>query len=106
MAVYSYRCKSCGEPYEEVKPLGQASVLVYCDCGLAMARDYAAERVNVGPAVGSTQRDRKASDQRDLFLPTRKDFEKPGDPDGSKGVKHWNRRHENAARGSGKFRPS
>lgn len=72
-------------------------------------RDYASEGVNVGPAVGAINRDMKSSDTRDLFLPTRKDFEKKhghkGEGAVDAAVKTWNETHENPTPGSGKYRP-
>lgn len=65
-----------------------------------MVRDYRSEGVGFsGLAEMARQREqgldglsgRKA--QRDLFLPTARDFAKPGDRDGQKGMREWNERH-------------
>lgn len=52
--------------------------------------------VNFGNGV-EIRRERErggASAVRDLFLPTRKDFEGPGDPDGGKGLRAWADEHD------------
>ena len=69
-------------------------------------RDYRRENVGIGPAIGSINRDMKASETRDLFLPTRKDFERiHGERGADKAIKNWNDHHEPQAAGGGKYRP-
>lgn len=74
-----------------------------------MRRDYRAENVGIGPAIGNIRRDEKAEQDRDLFLPSRKTFEKQHGHKGEKAVdaavKEWNEKHEPHVKGGSKFRP-
>lgn len=94
MATYCHSCKNCGYSVQLV------GIQVWGDspcpaCGVdAMRRDYRAE--GVGVQVVQLQRERERGGRaavRDTFLPTAKDFESPGDPDGSKGIRNWAEEH-------------
>ncbi len=89
MATYCFRCRGCGESWED-------SVVGPHYCPFPdVIRDYRAE--SVGMAVVSLARERERggpSAVRDLFLPTAKDLAGPHDPDGSKGIAEWNDTHD------------
>lgn len=62
-------------------------------CGsFSVRRDYQAEAVGLGSGV-KMSRDGTLGDQARMFLPEAKDFAKPGDPDGIKGLNNWNETH-------------
>jgi hypothetical protein len=63
----------------------------YCGNPLSRVFDFGLGNVT------SLRRERErggSSAVRDLFLPTRKDFEGPTDPDGTKGLREWADTHE------------
>src|SRR5438128_1587023 len=102
MAVYSFRCGSCGARAQLSSPIGTIPPPpVHACLGLKgrdtmMRRDYQADLPDFGNAV-QVKREREAGGReavRDLFLPTAKDFAGPGDPDGSKGIRAWNDEHD------------
>jgi hypothetical protein len=104
--VFCYKCKECGHRYEVPSP--QADVK--CGNGHAVVqcvRDYRAEGVSVDAAVGAINRDFASDERRNLFLPTRKDFERTAksEREVDAKIKEWNERHDNPAKGSGKYRP-
>lgn len=92
--VYCFKCKDCGARGESTR------ALTWClECGGDnVVRDWKAEGVGIGTGVrvSRTGTDR---DQRDLFLPSAKDYAGPGDPDGSKGIRNWNAEHEHMGGG-------
>lgn len=103
--TYCFRCKECGLTLEK-----QDRTAPHCLHNHGeMIRDYRAEGVAVDAAVSAINRDMKSSDTRDLFLPTRKDFERKhghkGEGAVDAAVKTWNETHENPTPGSGKYRP-
>jgi len=67
-----------------------------------MVRDYRAEAVGIGAGV-RVSRAGTMKDQRELFLPTNRDFAGNGDPDGTKGMREW---RENNAPADGNSKPS
>lgn len=113
MATYAYTCGTytCEGPNQEVTaPMGEDHSVPDCvECGRPMKRNYKAERVNIGPAIGSINRDFKAAEDRDIFLPTRKDFENKHGHEGDRAVdnaiKDWNEHHEPVDPAGGKYRP-
>ena len=98
MATYCYKCPVCDQR------LGlptRSEALVCGPCFVSdgevvyLKRDYKSE--NVGAALVQLKRERERggpSAVRDLFLPTAKDFQGPGDPDGAKGLRTWADEHE------------
>jgi hypothetical protein len=103
--VFCYKCKSCGRRVEI--PANQ-EVLHYACCSRTnLVRDYRAESVSVDAAVGAINRDFASDERRNLFLPTRKDFERTAksEREVDAKIKEWNERHDNPAKGSGKYRP-
>jgi hypothetical protein len=86
MAVYCFRCRSCGTRWQG-DFAGQ-----HCTSP-DVVRDYRAESVGIGSGV-RVSRDGTKLDQARMVLPTERDFKGPGDPDGTKGMREWHDRFE------------
>ena len=98
--TYCYKCQSCGaitETQSLIAPRCPTNSRAY------MVRDYRTE--NAGFYIPGYMKSSNTSDKDD-FLPTAKDFEKPGDPDGGNGIREWNENHEGAAGNKSPQRPS
>jgi predicted RNA-binding Zn-ribbon protein involved in translation (DUF1610 family) len=89
MATYCFKCRSCGAGFSlTVASVGE---MTCPSCGRGeVVRDYRSENVGVQTVALKRERERGGTSAvRDLFLPTTKDFEGPGDPDGAKGIRNW-----------------
>lgn len=86
--VYCFRCKVCGATNEQ-----NTREQPNCHCGEVMVRDYKTELNSQTHFIPLHMSARNTSNKSD-FLPSPKDFEKPGDSDGSKGMKEWKDTHK------------
>lgn len=88
MATYCFRCTHC----EMTTELLTADPSAF-NKGTPhqLVRDYRAESVGFNAAALANARKREGTEK--LFLPSRRDFAGPRDPDGSKGLKEWKDRH-------------
>jgi len=104
VAVYVFRCLNCGAPFESKNINTQQPV--FCCAYPMLKRDYRAE--GVGFSIPGRAKERRYEDKnelRDLFLPTAEEFISPDDPDGSKGIDHWNETHVPAEGNTNPIRP-
>lgn len=84
--IYCFRCPDCKEDVEvqtrEPDP----------HCTSPLVRDYNREFKSQSVAIPVHMQSRVNVSRNDV-LPTAKDFEAPGDTDGSKGMANWEKTH-------------
>lgn len=110
MPTYCYRCKVCGTT--QTNHAREWAVLDKCCDAPLVIRDYKAEAVAVGPAVGAIRRGLVLDEKSDAavrdILPTGDDFLKKHKGNRKKAqaeAKAWNDRHEPANPAGNKYRP-
>ena len=101
MPRYQYQCLHCGANEEAVSRFGPPAQAPLCACGdrtpgghsCLMIRDYKGENVGFsGVAEIKKEREGRMADRGDI-LPTAKDYERPEDPTGEKGMARWMAEH-------------
>lgn len=99
--IYAYRCPN-GHVSEASFPMGEASDGLGClHCGAHATRCYSCEKKHLNGMV-EMKKERDPGYDPTLFLPTKKDFKGPNDPDGEKGMNAWMERHRPADTSNGK----
>ena len=98
--IYAYKCPA-GHITETVVPMGRNLPAIDCYCGDHAVRCYRCENKNLGGIV-EMKKERDPGYDPTLFLPTKKDFKGPNDPDGEKGMNAWMERHRPADTSNGK----
>lgn len=89
MALFCHRCKACDQRFETTS--NATNVCPACGGADCVVRDYRSESQSTHiPSYMSSKNTTSRSD----FLPSAKDFEKPGDADGSKGLAEWKDTHQ------------
>lgn len=96
---YVYKCKA-GHVAEVSYPMGEQPPTLLCECGADATRFYRAEGKRLN-GMAQMKMERDPSYDPTLFLPTKKDFAGPGDPDGEKGMNQWMEDHRPADSSNG-----
>lgn len=92
MATYSFKCGMCDNKLDATRAVGDNRPPV-CQCGTTMNRDLRREWDSQEVHIPVHMSAKNTSNKSD-FLPSAKDFEAPGDSDGSKGMKEWKDTHK------------
>ena len=110
--LYAYRCTKMLRcigyvPHLNVVnfKLGEAPAEVTCHCGSPAKRSYKDERKGISGLALDRMVDDKTRQGYDprMFLPTKKDFAGPTDPEGEKGMNEWMETHVPADSSAGKM---